>query len=102
MNAVDQRKIDLVPLLQLGLEGVLRRQRFDEFPPGLRIEADLGAGWCWKIVDPATSEVLRFLTLVPARVSTLLKNNALDEFTLSVISNALMNYAAVQPEKPQE
>jgi hypothetical protein len=43
MRTVDQQMIDLVPLPQRGLEEVLRLQQLREFPPGLRIEPDLGA-----------------------------------------------------------
>jgi hypothetical protein len=102
MNAVDQRKIDLVPLLQLGLEEVLRLQQLKEFPPGLRIEPDLGGHPRWKIVAPTTSEVIGSFTLEPARMIDLAKKDALDDYTRTKIRNALMNYAALQPKEPQE
>lgn len=102
MNAVDRRKIDLVPLLQRGLEEVLPLQQLREFPPGLRIEPDSGSHLRWKIVDPTTSEVIGSFTLEAARMIELAKNDALDDYTRTKIRNALMNYAAFSPEKPQE
>jgi hypothetical protein len=102
MNAVDQWKIDLVPLLQRGLEEVLRLQQLKEFPPGLRIEPDFGGHPRWKMVDPATSEVIGSFTLEAARMIDLAKKDALDDYTRTKIRNALMNYAAFPPKKPQE
>jgi hypothetical protein len=98
-RTVDQQMIDFVPLLQRGLEEVSRLQ---QFPPGLRIEPDLGGHPRWKIVDPAKSMVIGSFTLETARMIDLAKNDVLDDYTRTKIRNALMNYAAFPPEKPQE
>jgi hypothetical protein len=90
MHTIDQRKIDLVPLLQQGL---------DDLSPVLRIVPDLaGQGWRWTIVDSATSEVLELFTLPSGRVANL---KSLDEYTRSVLKNALMRISSRQTEKPQ-
>jgi hypothetical protein len=102
IDVVDQRKIDLTPLLQQGLDHLLPQQRFGEFPPGLRIDPVLGDGWRWNIVDPETSEVLETFTLESRMVATLATKNELNEFTLSVIRNALIRIAAREQKGPQE
>jgi hypothetical protein len=88
MHAIDQRKTDLVPLLQQGL---------NDLSSGLRIEPDLvGQGWRWTIVDPATSDVLESFTLAPERVANLKR---LDEYTRSALKNALMRISVRQGEE---
>jgi hypothetical protein len=102
MRTVDQQMIDLVPLPQRGLEEVLRLQQLREFPPGLRIEPDLGGHPRWKIVDPTTSEEIGSFTLEPARMIDLAKKDTLDDYMRTKIRNALMNYAALQPKELRE